>query len=90
VLQGVLLLQVGLWATLHSIEPRLKKSRITHDAVHRYLHQSCRGHLTHAMGTQYAAIVMRCLDDWSGDAGKTHMDFERQVVTVLEDLSIAL
>ncbi|KAK0719308.1 hypothetical protein B0H67DRAFT_642672 [Lasiosphaeris hirsuta] len=89
---GILLLEIGLWASWRTIDPRLKRPRITYDTVRSHLAEICRGYLTEAMGTRYATVVAHCLDDWDGGQGKakTRMDYEKEVVSVLQELWAAL
>lgn len=94
-LQGILLLEIGLWSPWERIEPRLKRPRTTgYDMVRGHIIRICQGDLTQEMGTRYAAVVKHCLGGWGQDLGKqnlqTRMDFEKEVVSVLQELSTSL
>ena len=76
---GLLLLEIGLWASLSEIYNQFPELG-SHELAKVYV-KYCRNDLKQAMGRIYSTVTVRCLES---DTLKDPLDFQREVVEKLE------
>jgi hypothetical protein len=81
----VVLLEIGLWEPLQRLSKNLKRG-VSYETVFDTIMDLSSKHLPQFMGSSYTSIVKQCLTQGNQDIPMTHTDFDRRIVSVLEEV----
>ena len=85
-LQGVLLLEIGLWTYALQLDKSGFQNISTPEEAQTLLMGRAGPDISHAMGSEYSTVVLACLSGKGGEGQDDKLDFQRDVLDVLEGL----
>jgi hypothetical protein len=85
-LQGVLLLEIGLWTYVLQLDKSGFKEVATAEEARDILLKRANQDISHAMGSEFSGVVLGCLSGKSEKGQGQELNFQCDVLDVLEEL----
>ena len=84
--QGVLLLEIGLWTYALQLDKSGFKDIATAEEARNILMRRAGEDISHAMGSEYSSVILGCLSGKAGKGQERELDFQRDILDILEGL----
>jgi hypothetical protein len=80
------LLEIGLWTYVLQLDKSGFKEIMTAEEAQELLKKRAGQDISHAMGTEFSGVVLGCLSGKVGKGQDQELDFQCDVLDVLEEL----